>query len=456
MDFLVTDYGAAGDGETLDTGAIQSAIDSAHAERGGRVVLPAGKKFRSGSLVLRENIELHIESGATLQASSDYADYPATLISSLTGGQVDEYVLPQRALIAAFRADNIKITGAGEINGNADGFIEVRGEYIHQMRDPVDGKSQYLERPFTIFLIDCQQVELLDFTLRDPAFWAIRTTGCHDLLIDNIKILTDLMVPNADGIDIDRCQRVVIQNCELVTADDCISLKSCAGTSQYGDVSDVEIRNCDMISTSGAITLGTESVGDIRNVLVTDCRVTKSHRGFAVRAREGGEISNVLFRNSTVETRTFSPAWWGHGEALHVTAFAWNEPEHLSDGNPERLIKGRVKNIRFENLEIDTEAGILVWAQEDRLAQDISFENLRIIIGKKSKWPARIDLRPNDVTPVIERKANAFEIANCRELSILDCVVTWDQATRSEYVAPVWHQNVQNLRVSNLVEGLAE
>ena len=456
MDFLVTEFGAVGDGKKIDTAAIQETIDKAHSRGGGRVVLSSGHTFLSGSLILRENIELHLEAGAVLQASSDYADYPAALISALTAGQVDDYVLPQRAFLAAFQADNIKITGAGEINGNADGFIEVRGEYIHQMRAPLNGKSQYLERPFTIFLIDCQRVELLDFTLKDPAFWALRTTGCHDLLIDSIKILTDLMVPNADGIDIDRCQRVVIQNCELVTADDCISLKSCSGTAQYGDVSEIEIRNCDMISTSGAITLGTESVGDIKNVLVTDCTVRKSHRGFAVRAREGGEISNVTFRNSSVETRTFSPAWWGHGEALHVTAFAWNEPENLQDGNPERLLQGRVSNIRFENLEVDTEAGVLVWAQDERLASNISFTDVSIRMSKKSKWPARIDLRPNDLTPVIERKANAFELANCRNLAITNSKVIWDPATRQEYDDLIWQQNLHNLKVSNLHEGLGQ
>ncbi len=454
MDVLVAEFGAVGDGKAIDTAAIQAAIDRAHSLGGGRVVLSSGRKFLSGSLILKENVELHIEAGSILYASSDYADYPPTLISTLTDGQVDEYVLPQRAFIAAFQADNVKITGTGEINGNADGFIDLRGEYIHQMRAPVSGKSQYLERPFTIFLIDCQLVELLDFTLKDPAFWALRTTGCNDLLIDSIKILTDLMVPNADGIDIDRCQRVVIQNCELVTADDCISLKSCSGTSQFGDVSDIEIRNCDMISTSGAITLGTESVGDIKNVLVADCTVTKSHRGFAVRAREGGEISNVVFRNCKLETRTFSPSWWGHGEALHVTAFAWNEQHNLQDGNPERLLPGRVKDIKFENLEVNTEAGVLVWAQEDQLASNIRFDNLKIRIGKTSKWPARIDLRPNDLTPVVERSANAFELVNCKNVSITNSRVIWDQATREDYADLIFQQNVQNLKTTNLDEGL--
>ena len=93
------------------------------------------------------------------------------------------------------------------------------------MRGPVGGRDQYLERPFTIFMIECKNLTIRDVTVKDPAFWALRTTGCNELLIDGVRILTDLMVPNADGVDIDRCQNVRIVNCEFVTADDCISIK---------------------------------------------------------------------------------------------------------------------------------------------------------------------------------------------------------------------------------------
>lgn len=452
MDYLVTDFGAIGDGLTLDTQAIQAAIRQANTEGGGRVVFPTSKRFLSGSLILLENVELYLEQGSVLQASGNYEDYPPRLISDHTGGRVDEYVLPQRAFLAGFQADNLKITGPGEINGNSDGFIETRGVEIHQMRAPIGGRSQYLERPFTIFLIECQQVELLDFTLRDPAFWALRTTGCNDLLIDNVKILTDPKVPNADGIDIDRCERVVIQNCELITADDCISIKSCSGTAHYGDTRDIEIRNCFMTSASGAITLGTESVGLISEVLVTDCVVSKSNRGFAVRAREGGLISNVTFRNSRVDTVAFSPQWWGHGEALHVTAFAWNQPENLQDGNPERLLMGIVSNIVFDNLEVDTEAGVLIWGQQEKLIDNITVKNSKIRISKKSKWPSRIDLRPNDQLALVERIPSAFELVNCRNISLQNVSLTWGQETRQDYGTLINQANVTNLDIKNLTE----
>ena len=456
MDYSVLNYGAIGDGKTLDTEAIQKAIDAANQAGGGRVIVSAGKTLLSGSIELKANVELHLEKDSLLLASDSYEDYlPNHNIKNLTNNAVDEYVLPQRAFIVGFKADNCSITGPGVISGNADGFILERGEYIHSMRAPQNGKSQYLERPFTIFLIESQNVVLKNFTLKDPAFWAIRLTGCNDLEIDSIKILTDLMVPNADGIDIDRCQRVKVVNCELITADDCISLKSCAGTAQYGDVTDVVIENCYMVSTSGAITLGTESVGDIKNVKVNRCIVEKSHRGFAVRAREGGEISNVVFENSKVSTRTFSPSWWGHGEALHVTAFAWNDKDKVGDGNPERALEGRVKNIVFRNLQVESEAGILNWAANPELVDGVKYQNIHFVIGSRSKWPHRIDLRPNDLLPQLDRPHNAFEAVNVSNVEVDQLEIVWEKPTRANYGASLFVENAPGFSANSVSETLA-
>lgn len=265
----ILEFGAIGDGQFNNSQAIQAAIDAVATAGGGRVSVPAGV-FRSGSFQLRAKVELHLELGAVLMASENYSDYLSEhSVPVATRGSVVEEVLPTRAFIVGYQAHGAAITGLGTICGNADGFIEQRGQYIHTMRGPVGGKSQYLERPFTIFLIECDDVDLRDFTLTDPAFWAIRLTGCDGAGILGIRIRTDLMVPNADGIDIDRCDNVRISGCELVTADDCISLKTCTATSQYGGIKNVIIENCIMTSTSGAITLGTESCADIEQVVLS-------------------------------------------------------------------------------------------------------------------------------------------------------------------------------------------
>lgn len=455
MDISIDQRGAIADGLTLNSSVIQGAIDEISAAGGGRLTIPEGV-FLSGSLQIKAGVELHLAEGAVLLASSRYEDYSeAHSIPVITEGAVDEFVLPQRAFISGFKAHQAAITGTGTIDGNADNFIEERGRYIHSMRGPVGGKSQYLERPFTVFIIESDNLALADFTLKDPAFWAIRITGCDHSTIERVKILTDLMVPNADGIDIDRCSHVLIKDCTLITADDCISLKSCAGTAQYGDVSFVTIENCYMKTTSGAITLGTESVGDIRNILVDNCTVEDSHRGFAVRAREGGTISDCVFKNSTVKTRAFSPMWWGHGEALHVTAFSWNDPGHVGDGNPERALEGYVRNIRFENLDVDTEAGILNWAARPELIEGVQYINIRARVGSRSKWDHRIDLRPNDIQNFVERPHCAIEVVNSTNVTFAGCEVTWDKGSREKYGQLIHTERAPGLEFAGIKESIA-
>lgn len=451
-DFLITDYGAVNDGLTLNTEAIDKAIEAASLV-GGRVVIPSGGTFLSGSILLRGAIEFHLEEGAHLKASANFEDYlQIHQIPVITRQTVVEEVLPQRSFISAFEAHGLSITGKGVIDGNADGFIAERGQYIHNMRGPIGGRSQYLERPFTVFLIGCDTIDIGDITIKDPAFWALRLTGCNDSSIHGISIETDLMVPNADGIDIDRCQNVQITHCSLITADDCISLKSCCGTSQYGAVKNIYIAHCFMKTTSGAITLGTESVGAIENVIVTDCIVKDSHRGFAVRAREGGLISNVLFENSIVETRAFSESWWGHGEALHVTAFSWDDPNKEWDpqfGNQERQLEGKVDGIKFSNIRVVSEAAILVWAAHKELLKNIEFNRVSITMKKASKWPPRIDLRPNPIQDFVRDKPSAVTLRNAENVAFVNSEILWEPSTRAQYAKAVDQESIVGFYTHN-------
>jgi len=199
-----------------------------------------------------------------------------------------------------------------------------------------------------------------------------------------------------------------------------------------------------MKSTSGAITLGTEACGDIRNVQVSYCTVEDSHRGFAVRPREGGTVSNVIFSNCTVKTRAFSEMWWGHGEALHVTASSWDGTQEKNPGNPERLLEGRVDGVRFVNLEVHSEAAILVWASRQELIKNIEFDQIEIHMDQSSKWPARIDLRPNGIVDFIREPHSALTLLNAESISITDSKIYWLESTQRNYKSAVQVENIKN------------
>ena len=446
------DFGAMGNGVDLDTLALQAAIDTCGESDGGQVTLCAGHTYLSGSLRLRPGVIIHLEAGSVLLASDNYDDYAQQhLAGQVTGGVVAETVLPQRAFIIGYQAPGCGITGQGTIRGNGRGFIDSPGEHIHSMRTQRGGRSQYLERPFTVFLIDCDSSVIKDIHLDDPAFWAIRLTGCDNSVITGITLTSDMRIPNADGIDIDRCENVEISQCQIRTADDCISIKSCAGTSIYGDTTNIKIKDCVLETLSGAITIGTESAGLISNVTVQRCEVKNSHRGFAVRAREGGLIKDIVFRDSRIHTFAFSPEWWGHGEALHVTAFRWSEPERLGEGNPERTLFGEVENVSFENLIVTTEAGALCWGQNRGLIRGVNFSNVKLSLIQHSPWAHRIDLRPNDVLPTVNRPHNAFDIVNADGVTLCGVEVMWSQESRANYGEVIRSDN-SDVTTSGLAE----
>ena len=448
----IIDFGAKTDGSNSST-AIQACIDEVSASGGGTVIVPAGE-FISGPFLIKDKVNLHLELGAVLKAAGNYEEYPSELlIDKVTNSVIDEYVLPKRAWIIAYKAKSIKITGPGIFDGNAESFIEKKGEVIHSMKAPIGGRSQYLERPFTIFLIDCPSVELRDFTIQNPAFWALRLSGCDNANIYGIKIMTDMKVPNADGVDIDRCENVIISNCHFETADDCISVKSCSGTEIYGDTKNIKIEKCFFRTASGAITLGTESAGDIEDVTLSNCIVKDSHRGFAVRAREGGVIKNVVFKDSTLETHAYGPDWWGHGEALHVTAASWDHPEGTTDGNPERLLEGTVEDISFENLDVTTEGGILIWAQRLGLIKDIKFKNIKVLMATNEEWDPRIDLRPNGYQDFINEPHQPLTFINASGVEVSNVDIGFNSNNPKFFNRATRIENILEYQETNLKIG---
>lgn len=286
-DISITDAGAVADGETLNTQAIQQAIDDVSAAGGGRVVVPEGV-FKTGALFLRQGVELHLQEKAILLGSTEVADYPKQM--TRIEGHFEPW-LP--ALINAKDLDGVKITGTGTLDGNGKPFWVA---FWKRRAENPKCTNLEVERPRLMFLENCRDVVVSGLKFKDSGFWNLHVYNCQDVLIENVSItaphgdppkITDIeqpwdeisveRAPSSDGIDIDSSQDVVIRGCTISNGDDCIALKGTKGPTAMQDatsppVENILIEDCDFQSGHGMVTCGSEAT-IVRNVTVRNCRV---------------------------------------------------------------------------------------------------------------------------------------------------------------------------------------
>ncbi|HEX8502032.1 MAG TPA: glycosyl hydrolase family 28 protein [Pyrinomonadaceae bacterium] len=253
----VRDFGAAGDGKTKDTAAIQRALDRCRALGGCELVVPAGD-YLTGALGLKSNTILRLEKGAVIRGTPDLADYPVTHVR-WEGKWIEGHL----GLIYAIDAEHIAVVGPGRVVGNP----AVGGRPTPQSP---------LRRPALIEPIGCDDVRLEDFSTEYHRMWSVHPTSSRNILIRNLTIRST--GGNGDGIDIDSCKHVRIEGCDISTGDDCISVKSGRGMEGYTllDTSeDILITDCTLAdSIYACIGIGSETSGGIRGVRIEHCKFT--------------------------------------------------------------------------------------------------------------------------------------------------------------------------------------
>ena len=274
--FDVREYGAAGDGKTLDTKAIQAALDAAAASGGGTVRLQRGT-FLSGTIELPSRITLQLDAGAVLLASSRQEDFTA------------------RALIHAEKAENITVQGRGMIDGHgaiSKAFPKVRAHLIH--------------------FVGCHNVLVRDVAFRNSTTWIQHYYQCDNVVIDGVTVDSRLNPEiegprhapgapgrNEDGLDINSCSRVRVANSLIYSDDDAIVLKSTSAR----PCTDIAITNCVVSSNAAGIKFGTESGGGFQNVAVSNCTIYDTRNsGLALEIVDGGtldcvNVSNLVMHN---------------------------------------------------------------------------------------------------------------------------------------------------------------
>ena len=298
----VCDHGAAGDGVTMDTSALQSAIDSCAESGGGMVLVPAGT-YLTGTIYLKSNMELHLRAGATLRGSPNPDDYNADDVFPENPTFSSERVSGAH-LVIAYCAENVAITGQGTIDGGSSQFFEPlppdwSGPGNFPIKDWRPGQM--------VFFCRCRQVAVRDVSLLNAPYWTLFLLGCDDVQIRGVRIVNPPQTANGDGIDIDCCANVTVSDCIVRSGDDSITLRG--NTKVLGrqkPCENVVVTNCVLSSPCNAIRVG---VGDglIRNCSFSNIVITDSRTGinmvcrYSDRVPVGTSIENIHFSQFTMD-----------------------------------------------------------------------------------------------------------------------------------------------------------
>ncbi len=329
QDYLITDFGARPGRAYLNTEAINQAIEVCSMKGGGRVIIPTGV-FRSGTIFMQDNVELHFNMGATLLASPNLKDFPiqppATYRSQKDpGGWL--------AFIYANGVSNIAITGFGTIDGNGEKFEGY-------------GPGHYDGRPCNILFISCNDVRVEGVRMMSSAMWNQHYLNCEDVIVDRIKVYNHSN-RNNDGIDIDGCRGFILSNSIIDTDDDAITLKSTGKAA----TENVVITNCIVSSFCNAIKMGTESTGGFRNISISNCVIKPSRNkskpiygfprgitGISLEIVDGGVMEGITISNITIE---------GTACPLYVR-LANRARKHVVNASQPPM--GKMRNISINNL----------------------------------------------------------------------------------------------------------
>jgi hypothetical protein len=322
QDYNILDFGAKPDGKTLNTIAIQSAIDAATGNGGGRVLIPKGK-FLTGAFFLKTGTELHLQKEAILLGSTNPKHY---------------YKLNRwKALVMSDHQHDISITGHGEINGQGRELalhidsLFYAGKIDSAQYNFVEKRPKYYLRPQLIEFVSCKKIVIKNVTLRNAACWVQTYDKCENIIMDSVRTESDAYWNN-DGIDIQDCRNVRITNCFVNSADDGICIKS-----QYEDYmcDSIYISNCIVRSSASAIKFGTVSHGGFKNIVIKNIKIYDTFRSaIAIEVVDGAVLENILIDSITAVNT---------GNAIFIRLSERSKKEKM----------GILKNVIIKNVKVE-------------------------------------------------------------------------------------------------------
>ena len=334
----IVKFGAVSDGYTINTKSINAAIDAMTKKGGGVVLVPSGL-WLTGPVVLKNNINLHLASGSTLLFTKDQNEYP--LIEGNFEG------LPQmrnQSPISATGATNIGITGKGILDGNGDGWRAVKSDKLtaSQWKKLVasggivseDGKTHYPSasfmkgtkmpansgvispekdmafyesikgflRPNMVVITNCKYILLEGITVQNSPAWCLHPLMSEHLTVRDVFVKNPWYAQNGDGIDVESCKNVLIENSVFDVGDDALCMKSgrdAEGRKRALPVENVIIRGCTVYSSHGGFVIGSEMSGGARNIFVSNCTFIGADIGlrFKTTRGRGGIVENIFIKD---------------------------------------------------------------------------------------------------------------------------------------------------------------
>jgi hypothetical protein len=381
--FDVREYGATGDGQTLDSAAINKAIDACNAAGGGTAYLPPGV-YLSGCVILKSNVTLYLEAGATLLGSKNISDYVPQSGPPLKGDA------NQKHLVFARDAENVGLAGPGKIDGQGPAFWVPSGRVVPGPQDSWKDVATYDWKPLDrasplIEFAGCKYVRIEDVRIENASGWTLRPINCDHVVIRGITIKNPVIGPNTDGIDPTGCQNVFISDCYIDTGDDAICLKS---ENPYGGPvrvsKNITITNCVLTCCCNGLKFGTATRGGFENITFTNSVIFNEDvdararviAGIAIEMVDGGWVDGVVISNIRMQ-RVRTPIFIRRGNRRPRTdgtpgylRGVMIESVHATGAILTNSITGLpgfdVEDVTLSNIRIDSEeAGKEAWVQRE-------------------------------------------------------------------------------------------
>lgn len=371
----VQQYGAKGDGTTLDTAAIQKAIDDC-AEKGGGIVRLAGApKFVSAPLVLKSHITLEVAEGTTLEGSTNHDDYP----------EIEQFHDKGRqSLLSALNAEDITIRGGGIIDGRGESWWENRGP----------GST----RPRLIVFDHCKHILMENITVQNSPMWQIVPYYSDDLTFRNMKVLAPLPAGhNTDGIDPFSSGHILIDHVLIDTGDDNVAIKSGQPGSAGPDAPshDITVRDCVFLKGHG-MSVGSEVSGGVQHVHVERVQFKGTTQGIRLKSGRdrGGDLSDFSYKDITME---------GVGTAVQITDYYGGDRAGAvtATAAPLSRLTPHFDGIRIENLKVtNAKVALDIEGLPEAPIKNLVLDNVQIEAAKAGKiYYADVQSRGLKVTP---------------------------------------------------------